>query len=91
MESKEESKNSRVQSSPSGAEGQMHYGASRLIFIRAEELRKFPTHEELVMWGYLSGNKLGVKFRRQHPNIKLYCRFLLSFIKAGDRNRWQYS
>ena len=45
----------------------MHYGASKLIFQRAEELRKFPTHEEEIMWGYLSGNKLGIKFRRQHP------------------------
>ena len=45
----------------------MHYGASKLIFQRAQELRKFPTHEEEIMWGYLSGNKLGIKFRRQHP------------------------
>ena len=45
----------------------MHYGASKVIFQRAEELRKFPTWEEDMMWMYLSGNKLGVKFRRQHP------------------------
>ena len=45
----------------------MHYAASKLIFQRAEELRKFPTREEDMMWMYLSGNKLGVKFRRQHP------------------------
>ncbi len=38
----------------------MHFGASKLIFKRAEELRKFPTHAELIIWGYLSGNKLGV-------------------------------
>ncbi|MBK8495570.1 MAG: DUF559 domain-containing protein [Chitinophagaceae bacterium] len=49
----------------------MHYGASKLIFQRADELRKFPTHEEEIIWGYLSGNRMGVKFRRQHP-IFLY-------------------
>jgi N-acetyl-alpha-D-muramate 1-phosphate uridylyltransferase len=59
--------NSRDQSSPLGAEGKMHYRASKLIFQRAEELRKFPTHEEEIVWGYLSKNKLGIKFRRQHP------------------------
>lgn len=41
--------NSRDQSSPLGAEGKMHYGASKLIFQRAEELRKFPTHEEEIV------------------------------------------
>src|SRR5688500_7182407 len=45
----------------------MHYGASELIFKRAEELRKFPTHAEVVIWGHLKGNSLNVKFRRQHP------------------------
>ncbi len=67
MKDKEEPKNNKVQSTPLGVKGHMHFGASKLIFIRAEELRKFPTHEEVLMWGYLSGNKLGVKFRRQHP------------------------
>ncbi len=28
----------------------MHYGASKLIFQRAEELRKFCTWEEEVIW-----------------------------------------
>lgn len=45
----------------------MHYGASELIFKRAEELRKFPTHAEVVIWGHLKGKSLNVKFRRQHP------------------------
>ena len=49
----------------------MHYGASNLIFKKAGELRKFPTHEEDIIWGYLCKNQLGVKFRRQHP-ISLY-------------------
>ena len=45
----------------------MHFGASSFLFKRAEALRKFCTWEEEVIWGYLSGNKLGVKFRKQHP------------------------
>ena len=35
----------------------MHFGAYYLLFKRAEELRKFCTWEEEVIWGYLSGNK----------------------------------
>jgi very-short-patch-repair endonuclease len=54
----------------------MFYGASKLIFRRAEELRKLPTHEEILMWGYLKENQLGVKFRRQHQ----YYFILLIFI-----------
>jgi very-short-patch-repair endonuclease/GTP:adenosylcobinamide-phosphate guanylyltransferase len=45
----------------------MHYGASHLIFKRAEELRRFLTQEEEIVWSYLNKNQLGVKFRRQHP------------------------
>jgi N-acetyl-alpha-D-muramate 1-phosphate uridylyltransferase len=67
MSKQQEPYNIRDQSSPLGAEGKMHYGASKLIFQRAEELRKFPTHEEEIVWGHLSKNQLGVKFRRQHP------------------------
>ncbi len=71
---KEDDENNGGQNSPLGTEEHkldMHYGASKLIFQRAEELRKSPTHEEEIVWGYLSKNKLGVKFRRQHP-IFLY-------------------
>lgn len=72
MPTKKEASNLRDQSPPLGAEGQehkvdMHYGASKLIFQKAEELRKFPTHEEEIVWGFISKNQLGVKFRRQHP------------------------
>jgi very-short-patch-repair endonuclease/dTDP-glucose pyrophosphorylase len=63
----------------------MHYGASKLIFQRAEELRKFCTWEEERMWDYLSGNKLGVKFRRQHPLLfyvaDFYCHELKLVIE----------
>jgi very-short-patch-repair endonuclease/CTP:phosphocholine cytidylyltransferase-like protein len=49
-----------------GENKSMHYGASYLLFRRAEVLRKFPTHEEEIVWGYLKENAIGVKFRRQH-------------------------
>jgi N-acetyl-alpha-D-muramate 1-phosphate uridylyltransferase len=63
----------------------MHFGASYLLFKRADELRKFATHEEEIVWGYLSGNKLGVKFRRQHPVLfyiaDFYCHQLKLVIE----------
>ncbi|MEO5944174.1 MAG: DUF559 domain-containing protein [Ferruginibacter sp.] len=63
----------------------MHFGASHLIFKRAEELRKFSTHEEEIVWGYLKGNQLGVKFRRQHPLLfyiaDFYCHTLKLVIE----------
>lgn len=71
----------------------MHYGASKLIFQRAEELRKFCTWEEEVIWGYLSGNKLGLKFRRQHPLLfyvaDFYCHQLKLVIEidGGIHNK----
>jgi len=42
-------------------------GADSLIFKNAEQLRYNMTHAETVLWGYLRGNQLGYKFRRQHP------------------------
>jgi N-acetyl-alpha-D-muramate 1-phosphate uridylyltransferase len=71
----------------------MHYGASKLIFQRAEELKKFCTWEEEIVWGYLSGNKLGVKFRRQHPLLfyvaDFYCHQLKLVIEidGGIHNK----
>ena len=63
----------------------MHFGASSFLFKRAEALRKFCTWEEEVIWGYLSGNKLGVKFRRQHPLLfyiaDFYCHQLRLVIE----------
>ncbi len=63
----------------------MYYGASNLIFKRAEELRKVMTHEEEIIWNELSGNKLGVKFRRQHPLLfyiaDFYCHELKLVIE----------
>jgi cyclase len=45
----------------------MFLGANNLIFGNAKRLRDSLTHTELILWGYLSGGQLGVKFRRQHP------------------------
>lgn len=71
----------------------MHYGASKLIFQRAEELRTHCTWEEEVIWEYLSSNKLGVKFRRQHPMLfyvaDFYCHQLKLVIEidGGIHNK----
>ena len=55
----------------------MFYGASKLIFQKAEELRKNMTPAEEIMWGMLKGNQFEVKFRRQHPLflyiVDFYC------------------
>ena len=45
----------------------MHFGAIKPIFENAGFLRKHMTHEEKVLWGYISNNQLEFKFRRQHP------------------------
>jgi N-acetyl-alpha-D-muramate 1-phosphate uridylyltransferase len=59
----------------------MHYGASHLIFKRAEELRKSMIHEEEIIWRELSGNKLDVKFRRQHPLLFYIADFYCHQVK----------
>lgn len=45
----------------------MFFGASSLIFKNAEQLRSNMTDAEMLLWGHINGNQLGVKFRRQHP------------------------
>lgn len=45
----------------------MFLGADPLIFKNAEALRYRMTAAEELLWGYLKGKQLGVKFRRQHP------------------------
>ena len=47
--------------------GNMFYGAESVIFKRAEELRKNQTAGEKLLWLHLKRNKLGVRFKRQHP------------------------
>ncbi len=49
----------------------MFYGADRLLFARAKELRSKLTHAENVFWQMLKEYFPGYKFRRQHP-ISIY-------------------
>jgi len=67
-------------------EESMFHGASKLIFQKAEMLRKFPTHEEIILWSYLRENQLGLKFRRQHPVsiyiVDFYCHKLKFVIEV---------
>jgi 2-C-methyl-D-erythritol 2,4-cyclodiphosphate synthase len=39
----------------------------QLLIDKSKEMRNHPTEAESLMWKYLSGNKIGVHFRRQHP------------------------
>ncbi|HYG14906.1 MAG TPA: endonuclease domain-containing protein [Bacteroidia bacterium] len=45
----------------------MFYGAKPTIFKNAKGLRLNTTDAEQLVWEHLSNNKLGVRFRRQHP------------------------
>jgi cyclase len=48
-------------------EQNIFFGASKIIFENAKELRKNMTHAERILWGYLKTKPNGFKFRRQHP------------------------
>lgn len=45
----------------------MFYGASPVIFERAKSLRLCMTPSELKLWEEVRNNKLGVRFKAQHP------------------------
>ncbi len=55
----------------------MYYGASHLIFQRAEELRNKMTPAEEILWKHIHINQWKLKFRRQHPIwnyiVDFYC------------------
>lgn len=55
----------------------MYKGAPISSFIKAKELRKNMTPAEQKLWNVLKQNKIGVKFRRQHPIliyiVDFYC------------------
>ena len=53
----------------------MFAGAENLLFRRAGELRKQQTFAEELLWNFLRGKPLGLKFRRQHP----YSNYILDF------------
>ena len=48
-------------------EENMFFGASKIIFENAKELRKNMTNAEKTLWNYLKVKPNGYKFRRQHP------------------------
>ena len=39
----------------------------RLLLRNAKSNRRYATQAETVLWEYLRGERLGVRFRRQHP------------------------
>ena len=53
----------------------------QLLLDKAREMRKNPTEAESVMWSYLSDNKMGVHFRRQHP----VCGYIPDFVSLKER------
>ena len=83
----------------------MFYGASNLIFQRAEELRNSMTGAEEILWKELHINNWKLKFRRQHPIanyvVDFYCHATklvieldgtihdLDEVKRNDENREQ--
>jgi len=83
----------------------MFYGASNLIFQRAEELRNSMTRAEEILWKELHINNWKLKFRRQHPIanyvVDFYCHATklvieldgtihdLDEVKRNDENREQ--
>ncbi len=45
----------------------MHHGAMPILFELAKNNRLNPTDAEDFLWKQISGSKLGVRFKRQHP------------------------
>ena len=44
-----------------------HFGASKVLFEYARELRLNPTKAEKLLWERLKNKQLGLRIRRQHP------------------------
>ncbi len=67
----------------------MFYGADRIIFERAKELRNRVTDAEILLWEFLKTKPLGFKFRRQHPLAfyiaDFYCHKLLLVIEVDGK------
>src|SRR5215213_9509971 len=59
----------------------MFYGASSLIFQRAEELRKNMTSAESIIWKHVNINEWKLKFKRQHPISNYIADFYCHAIK----------
>ena len=64
----------------------MFYGASPILFEFAKQLRKEQTEAEGFLWNFLSNNKLGYRFKRQHPIMyfiaDFYCHKLKLIIEV---------
>ena len=59
----------------------MYYGASHLVFQKAEELRNRMTPAEEILWKYIHINAWKLKFRRQHPIWNYVADFYCHSIK----------
>ncbi len=71
-------------------ERQMFYGATPLIFERANQLRKNQTESEKFLWEILKNKQmLGLRFKRQHPIDKFiadfYCHSLKLVIEVDGK------
>jgi very-short-patch-repair endonuclease len=71
-------------------ERQMFYGATPLIFERANQLRKHQTESEKLLWEILKNKQmLGLRFKRQHPIDKyiadFYCHSLKLVIEVDGK------
>jgi acetylglutamate kinase len=64
-----------------GKKENMFYGASHLIFQKAEELRNRMTPAEEILWKYIHINEWKLKFRRQHPIANYVADFYCHGIK----------
>jgi very-short-patch-repair endonuclease len=69
-----------------GSYGNIHEGASHLVFELAKELRRNMTDAERKLWEHLKKYVSGHKFRRQHPLknyiADFYCHKLKLIIEA---------
>ncbi len=68
----------------------MFYGASPDLFSKAKQLRENMTLHEEILWERLRKNKMGFKFRPQHPIdifiADFYCHPLKLVIEIDGKN-----
>ncbi len=64
-------------------ERSMFYNASPEIFQKTEMLRKNMTKAEMILWGRLRKNQLGVRFKAQHPIERFIVDFFCHKAKRG--------
>jgi len=60
-----------------------------IIKQRSRKLRKNSTPQEIMLWSRLKNRKFkNLKFRRQHPLGKVYCRFYMFRKEVSIGTRW---